>query len=44
MKKLRARLLIFGLLISLFANAGLVPSATAADRQLRKIFSGWMTD
>ena len=44
MKKLRARLLIFGLLISLFANAGLAPSATAADRQLRKIFSGWMTD
>lgn len=44
MKKLRVRLLIFGLLISLFANAGLVPSATAEDRQLRKIFSGWMTD
>ena len=44
MKKPRSRLLVFGLLFSLVANAGLMPNATAADRQLRKIFSGWMTD
>jgi len=44
MKKPRSRLLVFGLLFSLVANAGLIPNATAADRQLRKIFSGWMTD
>jgi spore germination protein YaaH len=44
MKKPRSRLLVFGLLFSLVVNAGLMPNATAADRQLRKIFSGWMTD
>jgi spore germination protein YaaH len=44
MKKPRSRLLIFGLLISLLASVGITTNATAADRQLRKIFSGWMTD
>ena len=44
MKKPRSRLLIFGLLISILANVGITTNATAADRQLRKIFSGWMTD
>ena len=44
MKKPRSRLLIFGLLISLLASVGITTNATAEDRQLRKIFSGWMTD
>lgn len=44
MKKPLSRLLVFSLLFSLVANVGLMPSATAEDRQLRKIFSGWMTD
>lgn len=52
MNKPRSRPLVFGLLVSLIfslivsliADTGLAPSATAADRQLRKIFSGWMTD
>ena len=44
MKKPRSRLFIFGLLISLLASVGITTNATAADRQLRKIFSGWMTD
>lgn len=44
MKKPLPRLLVFSLLFSLVANAGLMPTATAEDRQLRKIFSGWMTD
>jgi spore germination protein YaaH len=44
MKKSRSRLLVLGLLISLLASVGVTTNATAADRQLRKIFSGWMTD
>ena len=44
MKKPRSRLFIFGLLISLLANVGITTNARAEDRQLRKIFSGWMTD
>ena len=44
MKKPRSRLLVFGLLISLLASVGITTNATAEDRQLRKIFSGWMTD
>ena len=44
MKKPRSRLLIFGLLISILANVGITTNAIAEDRQLRKIFSGWMTD
>ncbi len=44
MKKPRSRLFIFGLLISLLASVEITTNATAADRQLRKIFSGWMTD
>ena len=44
MKKPRSRLFIFGLLISLLASVGITTNATAEDRQLRKIFSGWMTD
>jgi spore germination protein YaaH len=44
MKKPRSRLLIFGLLISLLASVGITTNASAEDRQLRKIFSGWMTD
>ena len=41
MKKRVAGLLIFGLLALNFATT---PIASAEDRQLRKIFSGWMTD
>jgi hypothetical protein len=50
MNKPRSRLLIFGLLLSIlstllsfssFVNA---PQASAQDKALRKIFSGWMTD
>ena len=44
MKKPRSRLFIFGLLISLLASVGITTNASAEDRQLRKIFSGWMTD
>ena len=44
MKKPLSRLFIFGLLISLLANVGITTNARAEDRQLRKIFSGWMTD
>ena len=44
MKKPRSRLFIFGLLISLLASVGITTNARAEDRQLRKIFSGWMTD
>ena len=41
MKKRVAGLLIFGLLALNFATTQI---ASAEDRQLRKIFSGWMTD
>ena len=44
MKKQTFRLLISGLAFSLIISSALATSAAAEDRQLRKIFSGWMTD
>jgi len=44
MKKQTFRLLISGLALSLIISSALATSAAAEDRQLRKIFSGWMTD
>jgi len=44
MKKPRAGLLVFGLLISIITNLVVAPQASAEDKALRKIFSGWMTD
>jgi spore germination protein YaaH len=44
MKKRNLRLLISGIAIALFISSTSVTSASAEDRQLRKIFSGWMTD
>ena len=44
MNKPRPGLLIFGLLFSILANLVVAPEASAEDRALRKIFSGWMTD
>ena len=44
MKKRFFRSIISGVVISLVISTTLVGSASAQDRQLRKIFSGWMTD
>jgi spore germination protein YaaH len=44
MSKRNLRSLISGLAISLIFSSSLVGTASAEDRQLRKIFSGWMTD
>ena len=44
MKKRFLRSIISGVVISLVISTTLVGSASAQDRQLRKIFSGWMTD
>ena len=44
MKKSHNRLLIFGLLISVLTSLVTAPQASAEDKALRKIFSGWMTD
>lgn len=44
MSKRNLRSLISGLAISIIFSSSLVGSASAEDRQLRKIFSGWMTD
>ena len=44
MKNRFFRSLISGVIISLFITATFPGNATAEDRKLRKIFSGWMTD
>ena len=44
MKKSHNRLLIFSLLISVLTSLVTAPQASAEDKALRKIFSGWMTD
>ena len=44
MKKSRIGLLVFSLLFSVFANLVTVPQSVAQEKELRKIFSGWMTD
>ena len=44
MSKRNLRSLISGLAISLIFSTSLFGTASAEDRQLRKIFSGWMTD
>ena len=44
MKKSHNRLLIFGLFISVLTSLVTAPQASAEDKALRKIFSGWMTD
>ena len=44
MKKASLRPLVSTLVISMLISSALVGSASAEDRQLRKIFSGWMTD
>ena len=44
MKKQRSRLLIFSLLFSVLSTSIIVPSASAEDKAIRKIFSGWITD
>ena len=44
MKRARAGLIVFSLLFSILANLVIAPQSSAQDKELRKIFSGWMTD
>ena len=44
MKRARIGLIVLSLLFSILTNLVIAPQSSAQEKELRKIFSGWMTD